>query len=919
MRVQHALSARSGRVVLIAETTILFSTQAEVVRYRKCLAAQAADSALGVNVTTPNALVEELWEVWGTGERLVSDTQRRLIIKQLLAEQSDWVDSPGTAELLVRFLCEYLCEVDEAFLCAYESDLTPSDRDIVCFIKKYQEALVQVQLIEPVQALKQLASCVQLGNIIVRTQDKLPTYYRSFLAAVAKEVRIEQAQIEAPSRGGDGASSTTGEEVSSKEYVLLKPAGSSVRAFMVDQAIRAGGVGTRIVVTSPNPVVACDLLKHSLCAQGYTVMLDAQKTFRETLFGQAYCALAGIANDQAQLSYNELVEAALLYLNSPYAQIPPSQAERLASAFRSDRSITREDVHAALASSKNFGVFESLFEDTEGGIVLSYFEGLIHSLDLDEAQKVAERAAIARLKQLYFDAADLGVDAYELVPLAERISVPYGYSIAQAEEGSALVKAEKIPSFLEDDRAGMPCILFTTFEQASALPKHSCDQVVLTELNNESYSGKIHRSTLSDFLERYSLPFEDHTIETLEARFKRVCALACMQVVFEYERYDRDGESCYPAFFLETFMNERALAGCPVEVREAGEEAFDSASRLSLQPVELEAEMPAERGVLNAEDRMHLLTYEQDKEGIERLVVSPSAIETYRSCPYKWFVERKLRLDDEGEAFGGREIGTFVHGVFQRFYEAWALQGYDRVTPETLSLAQELLASVFEEYADEQKSMQLGDRLIAVSELERQELEQLKSKLLANLSFQQNLFKDFHVRSHEYAIRAEDKVTYGGAIINGRIDRVDVDDKGSFIVIDYKGSIAKYAAGFDPDALDEEEFFESPEKIQALIYAQALRRKEGLQPKAALYLSYSAKNEQALMRGSLAQTLIESETLSRASCVKGNFASYLDLVEEDIARTIERMESGDVAPDPRTKDACTYCPVLYCEKRANGS
>ena len=94
MRVQHALSARSGRVVLIAETTILFSTQAEVVRYRKCLAAQAADSALGVNVTTPNALVEELWEVWGTGERLVSDTQRRLIIKQLLAEQSDWVDSP---------------------------------------------------------------------------------------------------------------------------------------------------------------------------------------------------------------------------------------------------------------------------------------------------------------------------------------------------------------------------------------------------------------------------------------------------------------------------------------------------------------------------------------------------------------------------------------------------------------------------------------------------------------------------------------------------------------------------------------------------------------------------------------------------------------------------------------------------------
>ena len=99
------------------------------------------------------------------------------------------------------------------------------------------------------------------------------------------------------------------------------------------------------------------------------------------------------------------------------------------------------------------------------------------------------------------------------------------------------MEAEKIPSFLEDDRAGMPCILFTTFEQASALPKHSCDQVVLTELNNESYSGKIHRSTLSDF-ERYER-YLSKTIRWRRLRrvSRRVCALACMQVVFEYERY----------------------------------------------------------------------------------------------------------------------------------------------------------------------------------------------------------------------------------------------------------------------------------------------------------------------------------------------------------------------------------------------
>ena len=107
MRVQHALSARLKRVVLIAGTTILFSTQAEVVRYRKCLAAQTTDSALGVNVTTPNALVEELWEVWGSGEALVSAHQRSLIIKSLLAHQDEWVDSAGTVELLARFVGDW--------------------------------------------------------------------------------------------------------------------------------------------------------------------------------------------------------------------------------------------------------------------------------------------------------------------------------------------------------------------------------------------------------------------------------------------------------------------------------------------------------------------------------------------------------------------------------------------------------------------------------------------------------------------------------------------------------------------------------------------------------------------------------------------------------------------------------------------
>ena len=153
---------------MIAGTTILFSTQAEVVRYRKCLAAQTTDSALGVNVTTPNALVEELWEVWGSGEALVSAHQRSLIIKSLLAHQDEWVDSAGTVELLARFVGDWGGYIDADLCALHKADLTASDEEIIAFVKRYTEALAQAGLIEPACALDQIRSSVRLGTVMNR-------------------------------------------------------------------------------------------------------------------------------------------------------------------------------------------------------------------------------------------------------------------------------------------------------------------------------------------------------------------------------------------------------------------------------------------------------------------------------------------------------------------------------------------------------------------------------------------------------------------------------------------------------------------------------------------------------------------------------------------------------------------------------
>lgn len=444
--------------------------------------------------------------------------------------------------------------------------------------------------------------------------------------------------------------------------------------------------------------------------------------------------------------------------------------------------------------------------------------------------------------------------------------------------------------------------------------------VIMTSLDSEHYSGDERRSTLTEFLARYDLPYQDDALAGAERAFAQAARVSHDHVVFEYAEQDLDDNERFPAFFLASFLNEREIEKNPVKEREQGEDEFDTTARIiPLDPVTVARVVPETRGKLTAAEQAQLLTYAQDASGVERPVLSPSAIELYRKCPYRWFVERKLHLDDEGEEFGPREKGLFAHAVFQTFYEQWAQRGFDRVSPDNLEEAQTLFSDVFDSVVGAQEEADPGDRYVAISELEREEIAHLKRQLLESLSFQQYLFPHYRVRGHEVVLSPEDKIAYAGAILQGRVDRIDVDDQGNLIVIDYKGSTLHHEAGFEPP--DEDELYQAPDKVQALIYAQALRRQNPeLHPKAAVYLSYRANVPKTVLKGSIVETLPESETYSgKKSVVEGNFEAFLDHVETDLATTVERMKSGDIAPDPHNAQACDFCPVLYCEKRANGS
>jgi ATP-dependent helicase/nuclease subunit B len=168
-----------------------------------------------------------------------------------------------------------------------------------------------------------------------------------------------------------------------------------------------------------------------------------------------------------------------------------------------------------------------------------------------------------------------------------------------------------------------------------------------------------------------------------------------------------------------------------------------------------------------------------------------SGLELYVQCPFKYYARYVLRLAEEIEdedGLGPRERGTFIHTVFQNFYERWGAAGGATITPATIGRARGL----FEEVVDDMVS-----RLApADAALERTRL--LGSPVapgVAELVFTAEALGKTAVLERRLEDRFEGAFELLGpdgpfqASIRGIVDRIDLLADGSLRVIDYKSSL----------------------------------------------------------------------------------------------------------------------------------
>lgn len=484
----------------------------------------------------------------------------------------------------------------------------------------------------------------------------------------------------------------------------------------------------------------------------------------------------------------------------------------------------------------------------------------------------------------------------------------------------------------EVDRAPRAQVRFASLADAAVLRPASYDAVLFADVDLDSYplsheEGPL--ATLTAELGRSGVTLEPAAL--LRVRFGRAMQAARGPVVLARVTHDRQARECYPAA-VWTELRAHAEAAGAAKVACVGEGGivadFDPAAGEGIECKRVACEAPQH---LSEAAVPYLVLRRRDGEGEDAPLVprltSASQIEAYSTCPLCWFVSYRVKPQSIDAGFGNMEKGNFVHDVLEHLHARLPQEGMERVTPENLPRAQELLHEVFDETLAEHAGKRGTEGpLVPLSPVEERQVAEILPQLEGVLAYESEALAPFAPRYLEFAFN-ELQVEYAGWPLGGRIDRVDVDAENRAVVIDYKhrSGVEEFKLA-DPTVRDEEtgeapidDSRWLPPHTQTLIYAQAMRRALGLDTRAALY--FSTKGGKPALRGAASAELLEEERgdgripgLKKGFPGEGgsmDFDALLDRVEAGIAERLRELEAGNVAAvDPTSAQAvharCSY-------------
>ena len=896
MRSAVSVAANAGRSALLA-----LPGDADAIRARDEL---SASCPIGVRVATLEGVVEAEWALQGDGKRLAGGLGRDVLLARALVA-AGVADRPGRGAIA---LLGTLAERSGAVLPVPAAAGDLADR-IIDALSRYRSLLRDHGMVERSEACSRLADFAAPAEVIaVDGFVRLPREFETLLLGwSASGARVVVSVAGRPDRAGSaactpfvermlsaGASLTLLEseegarpaELERARRELFEGAEPGCGAGAVALAVAAGEeaearhIATTVAAlvrrgTDPGKIVLLfgDARRHAawirraLHDESILADVDASVAVGETAFGAALLTLRAAAVG------GFVREGMTALLHSPFSGVVTSRADESDLAWRrSGTQRGRSLLKGASAAGPLIEEFVQLWKRPIGSEEVLRWKKLADHLfangypgvaPVPDEDALAEAAVHRSLCRALQEAVEIGDGEIEPAELWERFAASRVMPAAPHREGRVLVTSvDRIPL---DGRAHVVLGGLT----ASEFPRRGSED-------------RLEGDAVGRVLGRLGIE-ADPAEHALEERRAFYLAVAGAQETLTLVRRgsDDEGTPLRESVFWDEFLDLYRRPGSVLP-----KDAFPQLTSATVAAGSRQRGARAVRGELAG------------AAGLEDLAsithVSPSEIESYLACPYKWFIERRVRASTPDRALDVAAAGGLAHAALAAFYREWAGAAPDgRVTPELREQAMNMAMRIAEDTVraegspDTLEGMTLLDSVVpSVVALVGRDAEFLPGCAPAHIEWAFG-------RSGEV-----DAIDLGGVSLVGRADRIDVGPEG-LVIVDYKRTHASSLAQIRERGL-----------VQLQLYALAASKAFGLPVAGGLYRSLKDGSDRGFVLGGVG-SFNRNDTVDAA-----RLAELLAEGADAALGAVARMRDGRIAPTP-SDDACKFCAAAsFCARAA---
>jgi ATP-dependent helicase/DNAse subunit B len=281
-------------------------------------------------------------------------------------------------------------------------------------------------------------------------------------------------------------------------------------------------------------------------------------------------------------------------------------------------------------------------------------------------------------------------------------------------------------------------------------------------------------------------------------------------------------------------------------------------------------------------------------------------LDAYINCPYDYYITRVLGigpLEEVTADISPMDRGSKVHSILRNFYLSWNGPVTHETRDQALALLRKLADSAFAQEADTFRNRREKELFINVMAERFLDAEEV---------FWKQGMKPVYL---EQKIERYGIVLSNGneAELSARIDRIDADENGNFIIVDYK------TGGYPSPKMDlEQDIFQLP--VYAVMAQQALQSHDPRlkKPIGLAYYDLAGKtggeardvvlfNKEARDDHPIAKPKASPKSAEE-------FEAILKQSMDKARKAIEGILAGDFTAKPRDENKCRYCPnEMMCE------